>query len=155
MEHRVAAFSPQVQAPHIGVGADSGKDLLIVSRVSNDGARYFGPYGMRQETRSALDAVRAALHLPTCHKTFPRDIGKERPCLNHHMGRCDGLRILYRGICCLIKAFSSTNASNSLPTMMVSKVSTSPTMVWVFKLWPRGLRAGPADFRDGLPAGRV
>ena len=21
---------------------------------------------------------------------FPRDIGKERPCLNHHMGRCDG-----------------------------------------------------------------
>ena len=40
--------------------------------------------------RSALDAVRAALHLPTCHKTFPRDIGKERPCLNYHMGRCDG-----------------------------------------------------------------
>ena len=38
----------------------------------------------------ALDAVRAALHLPTCGKTFPRDIGKERPCLNHHMGRCDG-----------------------------------------------------------------
>ena len=42
------------------------------------------------ETRSALDAIRAALHLPTCHKIFPRDIGRERPCLNHHMGRCDG-----------------------------------------------------------------
>ena len=32
----------------------------------------------------------AALRLPTCSRRFPRDIGKERPCLNFHMGRCDG-----------------------------------------------------------------
>ena len=30
------------------------------------------------------------LRLPTCSRRFPRDIGKERPCLNHHIGRCDG-----------------------------------------------------------------
>ena len=42
------------------------------------------------ETRSALDAIRQALRLPTCNRKFPRDIGRERPCLNHHMGRCDG-----------------------------------------------------------------
>ena len=42
------------------------------------------------ETRLALDAVCAALRLPTCSRRFPRDIGKERPCLNFHMGRCDG-----------------------------------------------------------------
>ena len=76
--------------PFVRLSREAYPKFSIVSRVSNDGARYFGPYGMRQETRSALDAVRAALHLPTCHKTFPRDIGKERPCLNHHMGRCDG-----------------------------------------------------------------
>ena len=46
--------------------------------------------GGRMETRSALDAIRRALRLPTCNKKFPRDIGRERPCLNHHMGRCDG-----------------------------------------------------------------
>lgn len=62
----------------------------MVSRASEDGARYFGPFGGRQETRRALDAVCAALRLPTCARRFPRDIGKERPCLNFHMGKCDG-----------------------------------------------------------------
>ena len=76
--------------PFVRLSREAYPKFSIVSRVSDDGARYFGPYGGRFETRSALDAVRAALHLPTCTKTFPRDIGKERPCLNHHMGRCDG-----------------------------------------------------------------
>ena len=62
----------------------------MVGRALEDGARYFGPFGGRQETRRALDAVCAALHLPTCARRFPRDIGKERPCLNFHMGKCDG-----------------------------------------------------------------
>lgn len=31
-----------------------------------------------------------ALKLPICSRQFPRDIGRERPCLNHHIGRCDG-----------------------------------------------------------------
>ena len=62
----------------------------LVNRTADDGARYFGPFGGRHETRLALDAVCAALRLPTCARRFPRDIGKERPCLNFHMGRCDG-----------------------------------------------------------------
>ncbi len=37
-----------------------------------------------------MDALRTALRLPSCRKKFPRDIGKERPCLNFHMGKCDG-----------------------------------------------------------------
>ncbi len=76
--------------PFIRLSREAYPKFSLVSRVSDDGAKYYGPYGGRYETRSALDAVKAALHLPTCHKTFPRDIGKERPCLNHHMGRCDG-----------------------------------------------------------------
>ncbi len=28
--------------------------------------------------------------LSTCSKHFPRDIGKDRPCLNYHMGNCRG-----------------------------------------------------------------
>ncbi len=62
----------------------------MVNRPVDDGARYFGPFGGRSETRAAVDAVCAAFKLPTCTRRFPRDIGKERPCLNHHMGRCDG-----------------------------------------------------------------
>ena len=61
----------------------------VVRRARNDGARYFGPFGGRSETRAAIDAICAAFRLPTCTRKFPRDIGKERPCLNHHMGRCD------------------------------------------------------------------
>ncbi|MFR7894713.1 MAG: hypothetical protein ACLU38_12215 [Dysosmobacter sp.] len=64
--------------------------FTLVNRPANDGARYFGPFGGRYETRQALDAVCAALRLPTCRRQFPRDIGAERPCLNFHMGRCDG-----------------------------------------------------------------
>ena len=62
----------------------------LVNRPAQDGARYFGPYGSRGSTQAIIEALRAALHLPACGKTFPRDIGKERPCLNFHMGLCDG-----------------------------------------------------------------
>ncbi len=62
----------------------------LVNRPAQDGARYFGPYGSRGSTQAIIEALRAALRLPSCGKKFPRDIGKERPCLNHHMGQCDG-----------------------------------------------------------------
>ncbi|MDO4812113.1 MAG: excinuclease ABC subunit UvrC [Eubacteriales bacterium] len=64
--------------------------FTMVSKPAEDGARYFGPFGGRSETRAAIDAVCEAFKLPTCTHSFPRDIGKERPCLNHHMNRCDG-----------------------------------------------------------------
>ncbi|MBQ0037413.1 MAG: excinuclease ABC subunit UvrC [Clostridiales bacterium] len=64
--------------------------FTLVSKAADDGAKYFGPFGGRHETRLAIDAVCGALKLPTCSRRFPRDIGKERPCLNHHIGRCDG-----------------------------------------------------------------
>ena len=64
--------------------------FTLVNKPEEDGARYFGPFGGRHETRAALQAVCAALKLPTCNRQFPRDIGKERPCLNHHIGKCDG-----------------------------------------------------------------
>jgi len=62
----------------------------IAGKAAEDGARYFGPYGSRGSTQSIIDAILLALRLPSCRRKFPRDIGKERPCLNHHMGNCDG-----------------------------------------------------------------
>ena len=76
--------------PFVRLTRETYPRFSMVSRPAADGARYFGPYGGRYETRSALDAIAAALKLPTCNRRFPRDIGKERPCLNYHMGRCDG-----------------------------------------------------------------
>ena len=62
----------------------------LSNRAAEDGARYFGPYGSRGATQNIVDALRVALKLPSCNRKFPRDIGKERPCLNYHMGQCDG-----------------------------------------------------------------
>ncbi len=62
--------------------------FTIASRTAEDGARYFGPFGGRSATKDAIDAICKALKLPTCGRKFPRDIGKERPCLNYHMGNC-------------------------------------------------------------------
>ena len=64
--------------------------LSIESRAAKDGAHYFGPFGGRSMTRDIITAVSRALLLPDCARRFPRDIGKERPCLNYHMGACAG-----------------------------------------------------------------
>ncbi len=62
----------------------------VVSRVAEDGARYFGPFGSRGTTFDIISALQKALMLPQCSRRFPRDIGKDRPCLNFQMGLCSG-----------------------------------------------------------------
>ena len=64
--------------------------LTMVSKLSGDGAGYFGPYGSRSVTQNVLEAIRTTLKLPNCSREFPRDIGKDRPCLNYHMNQCTG-----------------------------------------------------------------
>ncbi|MBR4212289.1 MAG: excinuclease ABC subunit UvrC, partial [Oscillibacter sp.] len=75
--------------PFVRMSAEEYPRFTIVSKYADDGAKYFGPFGGRSETRAALDAVLSALRLPTCRRKFPRDIGAGRPCLNYDMGRCD------------------------------------------------------------------
>ncbi|MCI2105130.1 MAG: excinuclease ABC subunit UvrC [Intestinimonas sp.] len=62
----------------------------LAGHVEEDGARYFGPYGSRGATQNIIDALRTALRLPVCNRRFPRDIGRERPCLYYRMNQCDG-----------------------------------------------------------------
>ena len=64
--------------------------ITLVSKIAEDGAGYYGPYGSRGVTNSLLEAIRLTLKLPDCNKEFPRDIGKDRPCLNYHMNHCAG-----------------------------------------------------------------
>ena len=76
--------------PYIRLSLGDYPRFSLSARAEDDGARYFGPYGGRSASYGIIDALREALRLPSCHKKFPRDIGKERPCLNFHMGVCDG-----------------------------------------------------------------
>ena len=64
--------------------------LTMVSKISDDGASYYGPFGSRGVTQDVMEAIRLTLKLPGCKKEFPRDIGKDRPCLNYHMNQCAG-----------------------------------------------------------------
>lgn len=66
--------------------------LLKAFRVGSDrkeGARYFGPY-LAGDLFRALDALRHIFPTKTCKRVLPRDVGKERPCLNYYIGRCVG-----------------------------------------------------------------
>ena len=64
--------------------------FTLANKITKDGAKYFGPFGGRSQTKDIIDTVSKALHLPTCTRSFPRDIDKARPCLNYHMGACAG-----------------------------------------------------------------
>jgi len=76
--------------PFVRLSKEEYPRFTMANKYADDGAKYFGPFGGRYETRQAIDAVCAALKLPTCRKRFPRDLDADRPCLNYHMGRCDG-----------------------------------------------------------------
>ena len=64
--------------------------ITMVSKLSDDGALYYGPYGSRGVTQDLMEAIRLTLKLPGCKREFPRDVGKGRPCLNYHMNQCAG-----------------------------------------------------------------
>lgn len=64
--------------------------ITMVNRLERDGASYFGPYGSRSVSRDVIDIIYRTLKLPLCGKQFPREPGKERPCLNYQMGLCAG-----------------------------------------------------------------
>lgn len=64
--------------------------MTLASKALEDGARYYGPYGGRYLTQKVIDTLRLTFRLPGCGKQFPREIGKERPCLNYQMGNCEG-----------------------------------------------------------------
>ena len=58
--------------------------LSVVAKPLDDNAKYFGPYLSRSSAKNAVEALCDALKLPVCSRKFPRDIKKERPCLNYH-----------------------------------------------------------------------
>ncbi|MCL2082164.1 MAG: excinuclease ABC subunit UvrC [Oscillospiraceae bacterium] len=77
--------------PFIRLPKEPYPSLTVSHKPAKDSARYFGPYGGTRLTHQVIEAVCQALRLPVCGKAFPRDIGKERPCLQYHMNCCIGV----------------------------------------------------------------
>ncbi len=74
--------------PYIKVTAEEYPKLFVTRERRSDKAKYFGPYQSSQGAHAALDAVMRIFTLATCKRSFPRDIGRERPCIYRDMGRC-------------------------------------------------------------------
>jgi excinuclease ABC subunit C len=62
--------------------------ILMTRRFEQDGARYFGPYTNAGAVKQTIDLLKKIFPIKTCAKVLPRDIGKDRPCLNYHIYQC-------------------------------------------------------------------
>ena len=56
-----------------------------------DDSKYLGPYMSSFAVREMVATAQEIFRLPTCNRVFPRDFGKERPCLNYHIKKCMGV----------------------------------------------------------------
>ena len=75
--------------PFIKVTTNEAFPRVMLSRkMLKDKARYFGPYTSSQAVRDTIDLIHKLYHLRSCSRNLPRDIGKERPCLNYHIKQC-------------------------------------------------------------------
>lgn len=76
--------------PFIKVTTNEAFPRVVLSRkMLKDKARYFGPYTSSQAVRDTIDLIHKLYHLRSCNRSLPRDIGKERPCLNYHIKQCE------------------------------------------------------------------
>ena len=74
--------------PYIKVTDEVYPRIFVTRERKSDKARYFGPYQGASFAHMALETVVKIFGLYTCRRSFPKDIGRERPCIYRDMGRC-------------------------------------------------------------------
>lgn len=62
--------------------------VLFSRQMKKDKSRYFGPYTSGIAVKDTIELIRKLYSLRTCNRSLPKDIGKERPCLNYHIHQC-------------------------------------------------------------------
>ena len=62
--------------------------IMMTRRVKKDGAKYFGPFTSGLAVKDTIELLRKIYKIRSCNRALPRDLGKDRPCLYHHMGQC-------------------------------------------------------------------
>ena len=73
---------------YIKVTKEPWPRLSFVLQKEEDDAEYIGPYTSSFAARQMAETAMDAFLLPRCNKRFPQEIGKGRPCLNAHIGKC-------------------------------------------------------------------
>ena len=79
------------QYPYIRLDSQTAfPKVSIVRHMKKDGAKYFGPYTDAQAMWELVEIIKKTWTLRSCSRNLPKDIGKERACLNYHIGQCSG-----------------------------------------------------------------
>ncbi len=77
--------------PFIKVTVSEDFPRLIFSRqMKKDKNKYFGPYTSSFAVKETIDLLNKLYNLRSCNRNLPKDIGKDRPCLNYHIKQCKG-----------------------------------------------------------------
>ncbi len=75
--------------PYIKVTMYEEFPRVLFSRdMKKDKSRYFGPYTSAGAVKDTIELIHKLYQIRTCSRNLPRDIGKERPCLNYHIKQC-------------------------------------------------------------------
>ena len=76
--------------PYIKVTvAEDFPRVLFARRLKKDKSKYFGPYSSSQAVKDTIDLINKIYKIRTCNRNLPKDIGKDRACLNYHIHQCD------------------------------------------------------------------
>lgn len=73
---------------YIRISNDEWRKISFTMQKNDDGAEYLGPYMSAWYAKNAADSALKIFGLPSCNKSFPRDCGKGRPCLNYYIKQC-------------------------------------------------------------------
>ena len=77
--------------PFIKVTVNEAYPRVMLARtMQKDKAKYFGPFTSAGAVKDTIELVQKLYCIRTCNRNLPKDTGKERPCLNYHIGRCEG-----------------------------------------------------------------
>ena len=63
--------------------------ILVTRSMRKDSSRYYGPYPTAGAVRDTIDLLRKLYRIRSCDRKLPETMGRERPCLYHHIGQCD------------------------------------------------------------------
>lgn len=76
---------------YIKISGEEYPKITYALQTDDKKAEYIGPYTSGYTVKQAIEEANRLFMLPTCSRKFPKDFGKERPCLNFHIGRCMGV----------------------------------------------------------------
>lgn len=76
--------------PFIQVTVNEAYPRVMLARtMKKDKAKYFGPFTSATAVKDTIELIRKLYHIRNCNRNLPKDIGKERPCLNYHIKQCN------------------------------------------------------------------